>query len=313
MVDVILKNILGQDVTYTGIDTVKLKNTAGGEETFSHGIAVEDVPISLDLANGGTQTIYAPEGSLVKSAVISITGGGGGDAVEMEETELPFAEGSGAYQTLLPITRLFLNATYTVVWNGTEYTCTCKAMEFADSLILTLGNAVFLGGEATTEPFLIAQLPDMVGCITTEANATNTISVALNFDSGGSSVKTAGGTFKGNGGGYTLNHNLGVIPDIFIVYMSDGYTTPSGTEYIYSLVGLSSKAKALFNIEFGFWELKNSNTAINWSRASSATLDNGGSSNFFSNITETSIVIGNSSYGRTLTKEYSWFAIGGLS
>ncbi len=196
MPDIILKNILGQEVTYTGIDTVKLKNTAGGEETFSHGVAVENVPIELDLANGEQQTIYAPDGTLVKSAVVSITGGGGGDAVEMEETELPFVEGSGAYQTLLPITRLFLNATYTVMWNGTEYSCTCKAMEFADSLILTVGNAAFLGGEATGEPFLIAQLPDMVGCITTEANATNTVGLTLNFEAGGgggteSIVKTA--------------------------------------------------------------------------------------------------------------------------
>lgn len=85
MPDIILKNILGQDVTYSGIDTVKLKNTAGGEETFSHGVAVEGIPIELDLANGGTQTITAPDGTLVKSAVVSITGGIGGKGVERTE------------------------------------------------------------------------------------------------------------------------------------------------------------------------------------------------------------------------------------
>lgn len=41
MADIVLKDVLGSDVTFTGIDTVKLKNTQGNEETFSLGVAVE--------------------------------------------------------------------------------------------------------------------------------------------------------------------------------------------------------------------------------------------------------------------------------
>lgn len=323
MPDIVLKNILGQDVTYTGIDTVKLKNTAGDDETFSHGVAVENVPIELDLVNGETQTIYAPVGTLVKSAVVSITGGGGGDAVEMEETELPFVEGSGAYQAMLPITRLFYNATYTVMWNGTEHTCTCKAMEFADSLILTVGNAAFVGGEDTGELFLIAQLPDMVGCITTEANATNTVGLTLNFEAGGGGggVKVAFGTVNGagsNASGTVINHNLGVTPDIIYAFTTTRPTNTNTNYYSYSsCLGLSKPlGELLKSSSFQYINLfrKSSSNYEVYNTARANNIENTTSDNYtICKANETSVQIGGFYYFFENGVSVTWIAIGGLT
>jgi hypothetical protein len=57
---VILKNV--KELQYERED-------GSGKEPFSHGKAVDNVPIELDFSNGN-QTVIAPDGTLVKSAVI---------------------------------------------------------------------------------------------------------------------------------------------------------------------------------------------------------------------------------------------------
>ena len=57
---VILKNV--KELQYERAD-------GSGKEPFSHGKAVDNVPIELDFSNGD-QTVTAPDGTLVKSAVI---------------------------------------------------------------------------------------------------------------------------------------------------------------------------------------------------------------------------------------------------
>lgn len=66
---IILRNYHGENVVYEDVETITFGNTAGGIDTFTRGIAVHDVPISLDFSNGD-QTITAEDGYLVKSAVI---------------------------------------------------------------------------------------------------------------------------------------------------------------------------------------------------------------------------------------------------
>lgn len=66
---VVLKDRSGADVTYeVPSEQIKL-NTPDGTQIFTAGQAVENVPITLDLADGD-QTVNAPDGYLVKSAVI---------------------------------------------------------------------------------------------------------------------------------------------------------------------------------------------------------------------------------------------------
>lgn len=68
MANIVLKDINGNETTYSR-DKIMVDTAEGGTQIFSEGEAVENVPISLYLANGD-QTITAPDGTLVKSAVI---------------------------------------------------------------------------------------------------------------------------------------------------------------------------------------------------------------------------------------------------
>lgn len=66
---VVLKDRSGADVTYeVPSEQIKL-NTPDGTQIFTAGQAVENVPITLDLADGD-QTVTAGSGQLIKSAVI---------------------------------------------------------------------------------------------------------------------------------------------------------------------------------------------------------------------------------------------------
>lgn len=205
---IVIHNPLGQRVVYGEYKKIRINRASGAQTIFSMGNA-EETTVELDFSKGNMavipekETLFSkvnipqPENLIAENikkdvVVAGITGtltadDGSGDVIELEETDISFFESSGTYQGVLPITRLFLNATYTVMWNGTECSCTCKAMEFADSMILTVGNAALLGGEASDETFVIAQMGDIVGCITTETNATNTVGLTLNFEAGGDS------------------------------------------------------------------------------------------------------------------------------
>lgn len=69
MADIILKDFNAIEQTYEGVEKVKFNTADGGTQVFSAGEAVDDVEISLDFKNGD-QRVSAPEGSLVKSAII---------------------------------------------------------------------------------------------------------------------------------------------------------------------------------------------------------------------------------------------------
>lgn len=67
--DIVIKDRDGTDMFFSGINTLRLNKSDGDTQIFSKGEAVSDVPISLDFT-GGNQIIEAPEGTLVKSAVL---------------------------------------------------------------------------------------------------------------------------------------------------------------------------------------------------------------------------------------------------
>lgn len=69
MADIVLKDRNGNGVSYEGVTALRLNTSDGGTQIFSAGEAVEGIEIALDFSNGD-QPITAPEGTLVKSAVI---------------------------------------------------------------------------------------------------------------------------------------------------------------------------------------------------------------------------------------------------
>lgn len=67
---IVLKDRNGNDVAYYGIETVTFDTTTEGkQQTFTKGVAVENLEIVPDFS-GGDMAVNAPEGVLVKSAVV---------------------------------------------------------------------------------------------------------------------------------------------------------------------------------------------------------------------------------------------------
>lgn len=70
MPDIKIKNYSGDDVVYEGVEKIHLNAAEGDEKVpYSYGVAVDEVPISLDFSDGD-QIIVAPDGMLVRSAII---------------------------------------------------------------------------------------------------------------------------------------------------------------------------------------------------------------------------------------------------
>lgn len=69
MADVVIKNASGNKVIYEGVEVVKLKTTDDGEQLYTKGVAVEDIPITLDFSEGD-QTVAAGDNELMRSVVI---------------------------------------------------------------------------------------------------------------------------------------------------------------------------------------------------------------------------------------------------
>lgn len=66
----------------------------------------------------------------------------------------------GSNPAQLPLTVLEAGKTYTVVYDGTTYTCEAKDGEVDGVYIIGVGNDMFFGGEQTGEPFGMAYAPD---------------------------------------------------------------------------------------------------------------------------------------------------------
>lgn len=66
---IILKNYSGVDVRYDDANAVVFDTPSGGQAIYSRGEAIEGVNVELNLASGD-QVVKAPDGMLVKSAII---------------------------------------------------------------------------------------------------------------------------------------------------------------------------------------------------------------------------------------------------
>lgn len=85
---------------------------------------------------------YMPEGYPSKSV---------GTVTLMEEQEVTFTNSGGIYQAIAPVKiDISDGQTYTVVWDGVEYSCVCHVM----GPMAYIGNPAALGLEATGEPFI---------------------------------------------------------------------------------------------------------------------------------------------------------------
>lgn len=198
MPDIVLKDRNGNDITYPGINSIKVRTTNGDKRTFVHGEMVEKT-VDPDFSNGDIEitaaentfiskvTIEKPEdllpeniregkeiGGVVGSAFVV-------DVVETvileEKTYDDFSEvqGTGIYAPSFAYEFNFVvGETYHVVWDDEEYV---RVAYEVDGLT-GIGNAAIAGmGEDTGEPFLMGD-NGWVPIATLETDASHVIGVS---------------------------------------------------------------------------------------------------------------------------------------
>lgn len=93
-------------------------------------------------------------------------------------SETPFVYDASAGFFVLPGYIDFkLGKTYTVNWNGTDYTAEGITVEYHDSTIVGIGNLAALGGENNGLPFGIACFDGMIGAIPLDGSTAVTIGI----------------------------------------------------------------------------------------------------------------------------------------
>lgn len=109
---------------------------------------------------------YMPEGYPSKSV---------GTVTLMEEQELAFADIDGTYGATAPVKiDISDGQTYTVVWDGVEYSCAGHTIQN----INYIGNPAAFGLEATSEPFLYANMGQYLW-VSYDSAASHTIKVTI--------------------------------------------------------------------------------------------------------------------------------------
>ena len=131
--------------------------------------------------------------------------------------------------------------------------------------------------------------------------------------SGGSNVKVANGKFSGVGSAGTITHNLGCVPDVFLITDGNAAWGGTSTSRLKLAYGVSSAMKAkTVGTCYGVAYASNYNASPYHvtSASNSYTID--GTSGLIHSATETTIVAGNTSYPLASGYYYFWIAIGGL-
>ena len=287
-VNIVLKDRNGDDVVYEGVKKVALTDVDGNDVIFSEGELMEGLEIDLDMSSGD-QTVEAPKGYLAKKATIKKP-----ETLRSENIQqgVDIAGVVGTLETSIP-------AETTIEPDFSE----------GDMVVIpedgTLYSKVTIPTPDTLIPENIADGINIAGIIGT-----------LAAGGGGGNVKIASGTATGSTTYQaTANHNLGVIPDLFVAYLSGTGNAPSGTDTSVGVifVFLSTALKNAVGWTYGLMVLKPSSTSKKVYRAvADATIDNRASSMIPTVPSTTTLSFGSSTYRAEYNKTYNWFAIGGL-
>lgn len=251
--DIILKRYSGEEKVFKGVDVVRLTH-ASNEYTvpYTFGEAVENIPITLDLKDGD-QTVTAPNGTLVKSAVISkpvnltpenirsgktIAGVTGEFVGESEPLIVGTSEGAVALdwsagdQIITPATDgkpfspVTLEKPETLIPENVR-----SGIDVGGVVGSFLGDAEeatvelnFANGTQTVEPSAAGKVLSAVNILKPDTllpeNIAKDINVAgiIGTFAGGGGVKIATGKFTGDySNTKTITHGLGVLPDVIFV------------------------------------------------------------------------------------------------
>lgn len=335
-VGILLKDINGNEVVYPNDEKVMFDTADGGTQIFSKGEAVEGVEIALDFS-GGDMTINAPEGALVKSAIIpkpadligaNIVKGASIAGVDGERTifsleertidgdnDLTFAAGDFVVEptsednaiSKVTITKPSAlvpeNIKLGVSIAGVEGQLIGDGEEVTVALDMADGDMVIEPSEGKMLSAVTVQKPETL----IPENIAEGVDIAgiigtLAASNGGGSAVILGGTVSGVANGVTITHNLGVVPQIIVCYTN---RISSGYCFLYLYVDSDVADSIGLTIS--------SLCASRTSSGASVVAGNLSIYKYFSSITDTSFVVGSSNTKMYAGQTYNWFAVGGLT
>ena len=226
--DISLKRYSGEDRIYEDVEVVHLMHASGeGTVPYSRGRAIENVPITLDLQNGD-QLVTAPDGTLVKSAIIAkpedlspenvrygkVIANVRGEFIGDTE-ELIIGESDGS----VPLD-----------WSGDDQVITPGTDGKAFSKV-TLEKPTGLKPENIAKDVVIGGITG-----TFEGGGA---ALPLVSDSGEFKIVTAGGSV-------TISHKMGVVPDQIFYGITDA---TSGTGLMIWVNGYSTEVASLLGLD----------------------------------------------------------------
>lgn len=283
MADIVLKDRNGSEITYPNVNTIRVKKTDGNTHDFVDSDdlpeALENIPIPVDFS-GGNQTITAPDGTLVKSAIIL-------------KPEKLVPENIKIGETVGGITGEFIG-------NGEEVV---RALNMID------GDQVV---EPVMDGMLLSKITIQKPNSLVPENIVNGVDIGgiIGTFAGGANVKFAQGTFLGNNSTVTVNHNFGVNPDIVLVWKSQR-TLLTDKQYLDNGVMLSQEFKTKYGTtKRGFYTVSKKNSSNNNLNQMDTTTSS--MILIIGSYTTSSITFATTTYPTETNVEYYWFAIGGL-
>lgn len=131
--------------------------------------------------------------------------------------------------------------------------------------------------------------------------------------SSGADIKIASGSFYGSNFEYTLTHNLGVVPDVVIMWAKEANTGISSNQLL-AVAGVSRKLFEKLALTYGaMYAAKELKSTLKYNGAFTYCIDDASTTQVIGYATETTIRLGNSSYYPNITTANYWLAIGGLA
>lgn len=214
---------------------------------------------------------------------------------------------------------LTVGETYVVKWDGAYYTCVVQDMSAMGEGAVGMGNLVPVGGTGNYEGFIVGCMQGMLFLAAFDNAAAHDVGLYQKQSSGSDEWIFAGGSFFPTAVTHTVEHNLGVVPDIVYVYVQ-GTGNPSGSlTQVMSAILISEKmfgnATATNGAEISYGAGTFYNTAYNnvVSVGSYVGLENSVASNSgelrgIYDVTETTFTVGGSNQRLSTDFGYSWYA-----
>ena len=208
---------------------------------------------------------------------------------------------------------------YIVKWDGTLYTCTAHDISAAMGAgAVGMGNLVPVGGTGNYEGFIVGCMGGALMLVSFDSATSHTVGLFQEAPAGGEWI-FAGGDLNPTAVTHTVEHNLGVVPDVVYVYVQ-GMGNPSGsTTQLMSAILISEKvfgnATVTNDSEISFGAGTFYNAAYNnvvsfgtFSGLENCVSSNSGELRGVYDVTETTFTVGGSNQQLSTDFGYHWCA-----